>query len=186
MSHFEYVMVIVSIILGLGLTLVLRGLSKLMRSEHPSVVVVLYGVFLLMTHLQTWWGLWDAREIGQWTQVRFVLVAAYPCILYAMSELMLPMAARPDTDWKAHFLSVRRWYFSLQAMLVVSGSMLTWLMLSVPLLHPYRLVQLGLLLLSLLALTTERMRLQLWIVIGLMTVLTTGQLLFRLLPGLGG
>lgn len=186
MSHFEYVMVIVSIILGLGLTLVLRGLSKLMRSDHPPAVVVLYGVFLLMTHLQTWWGLWDAREIGQWTQVRFVLVAVYPCILYAMSELMLPMASRPETDWRAHFLSVRRWYFSLQAILVLAGVMLTWLMLSVPLLHPYRLVQLGILILSLLALTTERLRVQFWIAVSLIVVLTVGQLLFRLLPGLSG
>jgi len=35
MDHFEYVMVIVSIILGLSLTQVLRGLSKLARSAQP-------------------------------------------------------------------------------------------------------------------------------------------------------
>ena len=55
MTHFEYVMVIISIILGLGLTLVLRGLSKLARGAKPSAVVVVWGFFLLLILLQSWW-----------------------------------------------------------------------------------------------------------------------------------
>ncbi len=39
MEIFEYLMVMVAIILGLGVTQILRGLSKIARSEHPSAIV---------------------------------------------------------------------------------------------------------------------------------------------------
>ena len=186
MTHFEYVMVIVSIILGLGLTVVLRGLSKLARSAKPSAVVAIWGFFLLFLFLQTWWGMWDMNQIEQWTQPDFLFVAIYACILYGMAELMLPMASRPDTDWNAHFLSIRVWYFSLQTFLAILAITLTWSQLDVPLTHPYRIVQSFIVIMSLIALTTRNMRVHLWIAVSVIVGLQAGQIVFRLIPGLQG
>ncbi len=186
MSHFEYVMVIVSIILGLGLTVVLRGLSKLARSANPSAVVVIWGFFLLLLFLQSWWAFWDLNQMESWTQPDFMFVAVYCCIMYAMAELLLPMASKPDTDWVGHFLSVRKWYFLLQAFLGMLGITLTWVQLDIPLTHPYRFMQLFIIVMSLLAWSTANMRFHLWIAVTVVTGFVAGQVWFRLIPGLQG
>ena len=95
---FEYVMVMVSIILGLGVTQILRGLSKIARGEHPSSIVTTWAALLFTLHLQVWWALWDLHQVAQWTQVYFFFVVAIPCSLFAMTELLLPMGSVPETD----------------------------------------------------------------------------------------
>lgn len=184
MSHFEYVMVIASIILGLGLTVILRGLARLARSARPSAVVVVWGFFLLFLFLQNWWAFWDLEQLPQWTQPSFLFLALYCCIIYAMAELMLPIGATPETDWKEHFLSIRKWYFSLQCLLTVLAMTLTYIWLSVPLTHPYRIFQGFVLLMSVAALATTNLRAHLVIAIAVLSSLLIAQLLFRLLPGL--
>jgi hypothetical protein len=184
MSHFEYVMVIVSIILGLGLTVILRGLARLARGALPCAVVVVWGFLLLFLFLQNWWAFWDLAQVTQWTQPSFLFVALYCCIMYAMAELMLPIGATPETDWTAHFLSIRKWFFSLLSLLTVLAVLLTYTKLHVPLTHPYRGIQGFVLLLSLTGLATTNMRVHLGIAVIILAVLLVGQLLFRLVPGL--
>ena len=121
MSHFEYVMVIVSIILGLGLTVILRGLARLARGALPCAVVVVWGFLLLFLFLQNWWAFWDMAAVEEWNLIKFLFVSFYVCNMYAMTELMLPMASASDTDWLAHFNSVRKWFFGMLAVLVVLG-----------------------------------------------------------------
>ena len=81
MSIFEYLMVMVSIILGLSITQVLRGLSKIARSPRRSVAVTLYGVFLFALHVQTWWALWDLSDVPEWNFVFFLLLISIPSVL---------------------------------------------------------------------------------------------------------
>ena len=177
-------MVIVSIILGLGLTLVLRGVSRLMRSPRPEVTVVLWAVFLVFLYLQNWWAFWDLSAVSEWNMFSFMFIALYTCVLYAMSELMLPMASTPETDWKAHFLSIRRWYFGLLVLLAVLAVLQTRYLLGVPLLHPYRLVQVSVIVLAVVGWFNADIRLHRLLITLLFAVLLTGQLLFRILPGL--
>lgn len=37
--------------------------------------------------------------------------------MYATTELMLPMTPSPETDWQAHFHSIRKWFFGVIAVL---------------------------------------------------------------------
>jgi hypothetical protein len=183
-EHFEYVMVIVSIILGLGLTQILRGLSKLVRGARPSGVVLSWALLLFLMHLQVWWALWDLKQVQQWTQVSFTLVCLIPCTLFGMTELLLPMASTPESQWEEHFLSVRRWFFRLFVVFVALAVFETWFIMGVPIAHPYRLVQFTELGLGVIGLSTANLRVHRWIVFGGITVLIVGQALFRLLPGL--
>ena len=184
MSHFEYIMVMVSIIQGLGITLALRGISRLIRSPHREPVVLLWAVFLVLMYLQNWWAFWDMAAVEDWTIIKFLFVALYVCTMYAMTELMLPMASPPDTDWRAHFNSVRRWFFGMLLVLVVLGITLNWYIAGVPLLHPYRIMQLTIFSLGVIGWLTTSMAVQRWVVILLYLVLFGGQILFRLMPGL--
>jgi hypothetical protein len=77
MSHFEYIMVMVSIIQGLGITLALRGISRLIRSPHREPVVLLWAVFLVLLYLQNWWAFWDMAAVDDWNIIKFLLVTLF-------------------------------------------------------------------------------------------------------------
>ena len=184
MTHFEYIMVMVSIIQGLGITLALRGFSHLVRSPHREPVVLLWAVFLVFLYLQNWWAFWDMAAVEDWTIIKFLFIALYVCTMYAMTELMLPMASSPDTNWLVHFKSVRKWFIGMVAVLVLLGITLTWYISGLPLVHPYRIMQLTIFSLAVVGWFTPNMTVHRWIVILVIMVLFSGQLLFRLLPGL--
>jgi hypothetical protein len=185
MEIFEYLMVMVSIILGLGVTQILRGLSKLARGERPSSIVTTWAALLFTLHLQVWWALWDLHQVEQWTQVYFFFVVAIPCSLFAMAELLLPMGSAPETDWRAHFFSIRVWFFRLYLLFLVMATLETWVFLDTPLTHPYRIMQLLQLALALVGLNTTNLRTHHWLPAISIVMLLVGQVLFRLLPGLG-
>ena len=185
MDIFEYLMVMVAIILGLGVTQILRGLSKIARSEQPSSIVATWATLLFILHVQLWWAFWDLGQVEQWTQAYFILLIAIPCSLFAMTELLLPMGIAPETDWQAHFFSVRVWYFRLFLFFVVLATLNTWVFLDTPLTHPYRFMQLLQMGLALVGLNTTSLRTHRWLPALSIVALLVGQAMFRLLPGLG-
>jgi len=177
-------MVMVSIIQGLGITLALRGISRLIRSPRREPVVVLWAVFLVFIYLQNWWAFWDMETVKDWNFIKFLFIALYVCTMYAMTELMLPMASSPNTDWLAHFNSVRKWFFGMTGVLAVLGITLNWYISGVPLVHPYRIMQLTILALAIIGWFTPNKVIHRWIVVLVILVLFGGQMMFRLWPGL--
>jgi hypothetical protein len=184
MSIFEYLMVMVSIILGLSITQVLRGLSKIARSSQRSAVVTIYGVFLFGLHVQTWWALWDLSVVPEWNFVFFLLLISLPSVLFATTELLFPMATTAETDWKAHYESVRTWFLSVLAVFAILGSVETRIFIGVPLTHPYRIVQVSILSLIVAGIFLPGRRAQTWIAGSMLFLLVASQFAFRLLPGL--
>lgn len=186
MSHFEYIMVMISIIQGLGLTLALRGISRLIRSPRRESAVLLWAVFLVFLYLQNWWAFWDMAAVENWDFLKFLFISLYVCIMYAMTELMLPMASSPETDWPAHFQSVRKWFYSMVMTLVFLGVTLNVYISGVPLVHPYRVMQFTILVLAVSGWITPKPTAHRWIAAMALLVLLAGQIVFRLMPGLSG
>lgn len=185
MSMFEYLMVIVSIILGLGITQLLRGFSKVARSGSRSAVVVLFGLYVFLFHIQAWWAFWDLNTFDAWNLGYFVFLVSIPCLLFACAELLFPMGTTAETNWKTHYDSVRVWFLSALAILGTIALLETWVFLGVPLTHAYRLVQAGLIILTIIGIFVSNYRMQLWLVCSILVIFTIGQVVFRLLPGLG-
>jgi len=184
MTIFEYLMVIVSIILGLGITQLLRGFSKVARSGSRSAVVILFGVYVFVFHIQAWWALWDLRVFDAWNLGYFVFLVSIPCLLFACAELLFPMATTAETDWKAHYQSVRVWFLGALAMLSTIALLETWVFLDVPLTHAYRLVQGVLILLIIAGMFVRDQRIHLWLISSVLIIFAIGQTIYRLLPGL--
>ena len=184
MTIFEYLMVLVSIILGLGLTQVLRGMSRLARSDSAYSVVVIWAVFLFYMHIQVWWALWDLHAVAAWNQALFALLVLIPCSLFGSTELLLPMGATPETDWRAHFIAVRRWFFAMMIVLMSLAVAESRVFLGTPLTHPYRIVQTIVITVLVIGFASGKPRIQPWLAAGALGAVLAGQVLFRLLPGL--
>lgn len=114
---FNYLAVASSIIVGLGITTTLDGLSKTIkyRDSHPFYWVHTLWVFgLLLLLLQYWFGTWAYEKVTGWTYARYILFLLAPVALYLLSDLMFPVfnEDKPQS-LKAYYYSHRGWIFGL-------------------------------------------------------------------------
>ena len=125
MSLFEFLMVFVSIIVGLGVAEILTGLAQQIRHRetirHYWLHTVAVGLIFIAL-LQNWWELWDRRLIEQWTFLSLVLMLIPPASLYLISHLGFPEPMK-NSDLKRYFYERLRpvWFL---AMLAASSSTL--------------------------------------------------------------
>jgi hypothetical protein len=77
---FEYLGVLIAVILGLSLTHLLRGLSKLIhmrRTIKPYWVQIVWTVNILIYVLAVWWGMFWWNKLQAWSIEEFFAIAAY-------------------------------------------------------------------------------------------------------------
>lgn len=184
MSIFEYLMVMVSIVLGLGATQTLRGFSKIAQGSRPFLPLTLWTVVIFYLYLQVWWSLWDLHAVANWNQFYFYLLVAIPCSLFAATELIVPLASDANTDWETHFFSVRKWFFGVLFAFSILAMAETYIFLDVPFTHPYRLMQSALTGLIVAGFLVRKARAHVWLGAAYILGLVVGQSLFRFVPGL--
>ena len=114
---FNYLSVLLSIILGLAITQILKG-GRGLALSHARVVVywptlVLAGLLLLID-VQSWWAMFGMRGIPVWTFAMFSVVLLQTTILYMLAALVLPDFFGEGTiDLREHFFAHRKLFFAL-------------------------------------------------------------------------
>lgn len=99
MRLFDFLMVLDSIIIGLGLSEVLTGLGQLLRSRGAVRVYGVHAVvvaLILVILVQHWWDSWGLREIAQWNFVGLLLFVSGPVLLFLLGYLAFPQSV---ADW---------------------------------------------------------------------------------------
>src|SRR5260221_4591987 len=109
MDTFSYLSVLISIVLGLGITNLLGGMATLL-SRRADVRMYwplpIWLVTLFLMHVQTWWTMFGLRRVGHWTFAEFLIVLMQPVLLYLMTALVQPgRAPAAALDLKAAFLA---------------------------------------------------------------------------------
>ena len=97
MSLFEFLMVLVSLIVGLGMAEILSGVARMIRcrdSLQPYWVhsVVVIAIFLAL--LQQWWEIWSLRDTPQWSFIGLIMMLAGPVGLFIFAHLLFPEPMR--------------------------------------------------------------------------------------------
>ena len=85
MGAFGYLSVLVSIVLGLGITHLLMGFGRWVegRSEfHAFGPSLAWAGFLLVVHIETWWTMFGYTQHREWTFLEFVVVLLQPMVLF--------------------------------------------------------------------------------------------------------
>jgi hypothetical protein len=129
-DEFSYLSVLLSIVLGLGITQLLTALGRLIQARERVRMfwpAPAWAVLLLVTHVQTWWTMFGLRDQAAWTFFTFLLVLLQPVLLYLLAALVLPdfgETADPGegtVDLRRHYFRQARWFFGLAlALLAVS------------------------------------------------------------------
>jgi hypothetical protein len=117
MDAFEYLSVLISIVLGLGITNLLTGFARIVQMRArvkmfwPAIV---WAMLLLVIHVQTWWSMFGLRNLEVWTFLNFSLTLMQPILLFFLSALALPDFDREESlDLKKNYFAHRRWFFGM-------------------------------------------------------------------------
>jgi hypothetical protein len=124
MSPFEYLSVLISIVLALGMTRVLAGVGEMLQARSRRHVYWVHAVWIVNLFLYlviAWWIFYRWRNQQQWTFFLFVFVLISPTILYLASLLLFPREGSVDEsiDYKTHFYSNHRAFFAILSMFTV-------------------------------------------------------------------
>ena len=118
MDIFEYIAVLTSIVIGLGITSLLRGVTRVI--QHPEDAAV-YWVHLLwvasmfFTMIFWWW--WEFRlgDIAEWTFQLYAFVVLYALVFYLACAILFPERMHGYDGYRDFFYSRRKWFFGLLA-----------------------------------------------------------------------
>jgi len=121
-SIFEHVSVLVSIILGLAVVHLLGGISLILdrRVEAKAYGVHLaWTANLLFVSILVWLGNFLLADVGSFRIFHFLNIIAYCITIYLMAGLLFPVHGDEVTDFREHFHTNRRRFFTVGIFFVV-------------------------------------------------------------------
>lgn len=117
-----HIRVVLSIILGLSITTLLRGLAGII--EHPqrrgwSWIHLCWVVWALISVVTFWW--WEFRlgEVRQWTFELYLFVIAYCAAWYLLCVLLFPDDVREFGSYENYLLQRRGGFFGMLALVTL-------------------------------------------------------------------
>ena len=124
MNLFEFLLVVVSIVLGLGITELLSGLAGLFRGDFVTGRLhVLWMLFVFQIQVQMAWGLWALRSREEWLYPEFLLLLLGPILLYMAAAVLFPTVAGSDETLDDYLMARRRPFFLLMAAYVAFSAL---------------------------------------------------------------
>jgi hypothetical protein len=113
-----HVRVLIGLVLGLGLTRILSGVSKIVQQpEHKKLYAthLLWVAVVLVSAIHFWWFEFGLIRIGPWRFELFVFVLFYAFLFYLMASLLFPDEMGDFASYEEYYFSRRRWFFGLLA-----------------------------------------------------------------------
>lgn len=110
MSLFEFLMVLVSIIIGFGLAELMTGVAGMIRnrdSVQPYWVHILIIAAIFVAHLQQWWEAWGLRSTPEWTFLGLLMLLGGPVGLFLIAHLLFPDPMR-GTNFRDYYYGAMR------------------------------------------------------------------------------
>jgi hypothetical protein len=117
MDEFSYLSVLLSIILGLAITQILKGFRGILQSRKRVKLywpALAWAGLLLLIYVQTWWAMFGLRSHHDWTFGAFAIVLLQTIVLYMLAGLVLPDFFGNDAiDLRSNYYAHHAWFFSL-------------------------------------------------------------------------
>src|SRR5689334_16954075 len=98
MDAFSYVSVIISVVIGLGLSHLLTGVAELVKARRTVKFYWVHLLWVALTfigHIFLWWTMWNLRLIRDWNFFSFLLLLLAPVLLYLAAAFLIPKV-EPD------------------------------------------------------------------------------------------
>lgn len=95
MSPFEYITVLISIVLGLGISQIVTGVADIIHQWEKVKIYwphILWMTLVFFLHVQEWWWLYELKSYEKWRLPVFLFVILYPIVLFVLARILFPSA----------------------------------------------------------------------------------------------
>ena len=113
---FDYLAVLISVVLGLAVTHILSGVGGVINRRHrlrPDWLQLFWGLNVLAYVLAVWWGMYWWKHLAVWTVQAFAFLTGYAIVLFMMAATLFPEEGTGENDDPTAFWHNRRWFFGL-------------------------------------------------------------------------
>ncbi len=135
MSTFEYVMVLVSIVIALAIAHLLTALGECVRRFRGKgepikldAVFLLWVAFVLVWLVSFWWWEFKFQEVvTEWSFGLYLFIISYSIALFMLAQILVPYRMSGVTDTYADFMDGRKWFFGTLLLVQAIDSIDTFL-----------------------------------------------------------
>jgi len=113
---FDYLAVLISVVLGLGITHLLTGISAAINRRHQVRIdwlQLFWAVNILLYVLAVWWGMYWWKQLTVWTVQSFFFLTAYAIILFLLASALFPGESGAEVPGGSALERNRKWFFGL-------------------------------------------------------------------------
>lgn len=144
MDAFNYLSVMISVIVGLGLTQLFAGIGNFVQIRRRVRFYWLHALWILLLivlHLHMWWSFWVLQEVADWHYGIFTYVLVGPAALVVASHIIVPELIDGTIDVEAYYYDTARVFFGMLVLIAL------WAMFLEPVtgvrqfVRPFRLMQ---------------------------------------------
>ena len=186
MSIFEFVLVMASLIMALGVTVLLRRVAVIIRCRHSielDWVPLSWMAVLFLSTTAVWWSLWDFADVT-WTYPRFFYLLLIPTLQYiAISMLVSTDTSLPAISLSDNYDQVRLPFMILMIIYQTLNTWDGWVFRVEPLWNSLRAVQLILIALYVVAAIWSNRFVQKTVVVLALGMFTISTFVLRYFPG---
>ena len=115
MESFNYLSVLISIILGLAIAQILQGVRGLVltrsKVKRYAPTIIWTGMALLIA-IQVWWASFSMHQQANWNFLALLTIVLQATSVYMIAALVLPDARGESTvELREHYFAHRHWFF---------------------------------------------------------------------------
>lgn len=114
---FEYIGVLISVILGLGMTHIFSGFGRMIQDRSNTRlywVHLLWCINILIYILAIWWGMFWWNKLQNWTVYHYLFITLYTSIMFLLASMLFPWEKVEKLDFEQFFYQHRIWFFAIQ------------------------------------------------------------------------
>lgn len=123
MEMFNYVMVLASVIIGLGIAHLLTGVAGIIQHPKPAEIYWVHLAWVAATFLRAifwWWFEFQYSTVAQWTFSLYFFVLTYAVLIYLWCALLFPRDLAGYAGYKDYFYSRGKWFFGVGLAAVIA------------------------------------------------------------------
>lgn len=120
MDTFEYLSVLISVVIGLGVVHVLQGVGRVISLPKLPKLYWIHTVWVVQSLLflfYFWWFQLGYRGTVEWTSALFAFVLLYAIALYLQCAIIVPDTPQPD--YERYFHDKARWFYAIVLLVLV-------------------------------------------------------------------
>jgi len=132
MDPFSYLSVLISIVIGLGMSHLLGAMVRVIHNRSRTTFYwpsLLWAVSLFLLLTLVWWADFNLNRHEHWTFATFLTTLSIPAVLYVACGLVLPASeTRGQDDMRMAYFQNRSWFFSLVVIAIALSFVQTYLL----------------------------------------------------------